>query len=198
VKLAATGPLTLGHRLHSSRTLGGYDMVYSKGALVLRALHFLLSNPESGDDAAFFTMMKDFVNRHRNGFATTESFMQVAGEHFARSPIGRKYGMKDLSWFLSQWIYQTGLPTYQLDYKVEQRDGGFFLKATVLQDKVPEDWVMLLPMTAEFSGGRVARTVVNAIGPKTPIELRLPEKPQKVRLDPDLWIPSEKTSEKGG
>jgi hypothetical protein len=198
MKLYANGPLTLGTRLHSSRTLGGYNLVYVKGALVLRALHFLLSNPETADDSGFFDMMKDFVNRHRNGVATTESFMQVAGEHFARSPNGQKYKLKDLSWFLTEWIYQTGLPSYELEYKVEPREGGFVLRGTLLQKNVPERFAMILPLTFEFSGGRKAHTSIPAIGPKTPVEIRLPEKPRNVRLDPDLWIPSEKTSEKGG
>ena len=50
--------------------------------------------------------------------------------------------------------------------------------------------------TCVCGGNRQARTNVAANGPKTPIELRLPEKPQKVRLDSDLWILSEKTTEK--
>jgi hypothetical protein len=50
--------------------------------------------------------MKDFVDRHRNAMATTESFFQVAEEHFARSPIGQKYGVKDLNWSLEEWFMQ--------------------------------------------------------------------------------------------
>jgi aminopeptidase N len=161
-------------------------------------LHFLLSNPERSDDTAFFVMMKDFVNRHRNRMATSESFMQVAGEHFARSPIGQRYGMRDLNWFLSEWVYHTGLPSYQLEYKAEPREGdGFTLKGTLVQQGVSDAWFMILPITAEFSGGRVAKTTIHANGPRTPFEIRLPEKPQKVRLDPDLWVLSEKVTEKG-
>lgn len=198
MKLHETGPLILGYRLNSSRSRGAAELIYSKGALVLRMLHFLLSDPETADDAGFFTMMKDFVERHRNGVATSESFMQVAGEHFANSPIGKKFQIKDLNWFLTQWIYQTGLPSYHLDYTVEAREGGgFALKGTLLQENVSENWFMVLPLIMDFSGGRQARTSIYAAGPKTNVELRLPEKPQKVRLDPDLWILSEKTSESG-
>jgi hypothetical protein len=161
-------------------------------------LHYLLSDPETADDKAFFAMMKDFVERHRNGVATSESFIQVAGEHFANSPLGRKYQIKDLNWFLGQWVYQTGLPSYRLDYNVEAREGGgFALRGTLLQENVNQNWFMILPLIAEFSGGRQARTSIHALGPKTNIEIRLPEKPQRVRLDPDLWILSEKTSESG-
>jgi aminopeptidase N len=198
-KLYEVGPLILGHRLSTRRSSGAYfTLIYNKGGLVLRMLHFLLSDPATGDDKGFIEMMKDFVERHRNGWATTESFMQVASEHFARSPIGRKYGLQDLNWFLSQWVYQTGLPSYHLDYKFESRPGGgVVLKGMLTQSNVPENWFMPLPLVLEFSGGRVARGTVRALGLKTPVEVPLPEKPKKVKLDPDYWILSEKTSQKG-
>ncbi|HLQ75766.1 MAG TPA: M1 family aminopeptidase, partial [Terriglobia bacterium] len=198
IKLHEVGPLILGSRLDSSQSNDAGSLIYSKGALILRMVHYLLSNPETRSDQGFFDMMKDFVDRHRNGLATTESFFQLAGEHFARSPIGQKYGMKDLNWFLAQWVYRTGLPSYNLEYKIESREGGgFTLKGFVNQSNVSEAWVMPLPLVLEFSGGRIARTTVLANGPKAPVELRLPEKPQKVHLDPDFWILTEKTSEKG-
>ena len=121
-----------------------------------------------------------------------------AGEHFARSSIGQKYGIKDLDWFLNQWVYQTALPNYQLDYKVESREGGgFMLRGTLSQENVPEQWFMPIPLEIEFNGGRIARTSIAVTGSKRAIELRLPEKPQKVRLDPDRWILTDKTGEKG-
>jgi len=196
-KLYEVGPLILGYRLGGSRSSNAASMIYNKGGLVLRMLHYLLSAPDTLDDKGFFDMMKDFVNRHRNGLATTETFMQVAGEHFSRSPIGQRYGIKDLNWFFAQWVYQTRIPNYHLDYRVEPREGGgFTLKGTLLQENVPDDWFMPIPVVAEFSGNRMARLAIAPRGPKTNIELRLPEKPQRVRLDPDLWILTEKTSEK--
>jgi aminopeptidase N len=115
-KLAVVGPIILGHRLSTSKTYGAYQaLIYNKGALVLRMLHFLLSDPASGDDKAFFAMMTDFVERHRDGFASTDDFRVVANEHFARTPVARKYGLKDLNWFFKQWVYETGLPSYKLE-----------------------------------------------------------------------------------
>jgi hypothetical protein len=197
LKLHETGPLILGNRLHSTKSGGARELIYAKGALVLRMLHFLLTDMERNDDSRFYAMMKDFVNRHRAGVATSESFMQVAGEHFAKSPIGMKYGVQDLNWFLSQWVYQTSLPSYQLDYKIEGSAGAFVLKGTVTQTNAPDSWFMPLPIQVDFSGGRSARTTVSARGPKTPFEIKLPEKPSSVKLDPDLWVLSEKTTEKG-
>ena len=56
------GPLILGHRLSTSKTFGGYEsLVYNKGGLVLRMLHFLMTNPSDGNGQPFFDMMRDFV-----------------------------------------------------------------------------------------------------------------------------------------
>jgi hypothetical protein len=43
----------------------------------------------------------------------------------------------------------------------------------------------------------VANANIRAIGPQTPVTLKLPRRPTKVELDPDSWILSEKTSTHG-
>ncbi len=37
---------------------------------------------------------------------------------------------------------------------------------------------------------------VPAYGPERPFQIKLPRKPRKVELDPDLWVLSEKTETK--
>src|SRR5207253_2883976 len=71
-RLVDVGPIILGHRLFTRKTTDAYDaLIYSKGALVLRMLHFLLSDQQTGDYQPFFDMMTDFVNRYRNKTAST-------------------------------------------------------------------------------------------------------------------------------
>lgn len=195
-RLNDVGPIILGHRLNTSKTGGAYStLIYNKGALVLRMLHFLLSNPVNGDDKAFFAMMTDFVERYRNGYASTDDFRAVANEHFARSPIAQKYRMRDLNWFFSQWVYQTGLPTYRAEYQLQDGPGGqAVLSGQVFQENVPENWVMPLPLVLNFGGNQYAVGTVLAYGPKTPFEIKLPMRPKKIELDPKHWVLSEKTS----
>src|SRR5205085_7445778 len=89
-RLVDVGPIILGHRLFTRKTTDAYDaLIYSKGALVLRMLHFLLSDQQTGDYQPFFDMMTDFVNRYRNKTASTDDFRLVANEHFARSQIAK-------------------------------------------------------------------------------------------------------------
>jgi len=195
-RLNDVGPIILGLRLNSSKTIGGYQtLIYSKGGLVLRMLHFLLSDPTTGDGAPFFAMMKDFVQRHRNGVASTDDFRRVANEHFAKSPIARKYQVDNLNWFFSQWIYRSELPSYKLEYKIEdQSDGSVIVKGQVIQQNAGENWFMPIPLTFTLPGNRFANGTVAAYGEKNPFSIKLPVKPNKVELDPNKWILSEKTS----
>lgn len=197
-KLVDVGPLILGHRLSSRKTLQGYQtLVYNKGALTLRMIHFLFTDPVSGNGQPFFDMMKDFVERYRNKTASTNDFRIVANEHFAKTPIAAKYGVKNLDWFFRQWVYQAELPSYELEYQFEdQPDGSVMLSGNVLQTGAPADWFMPLPLIISFGGDKVAQGTVAAYGPKAPFKLKLPSKPQKVELDPRRWVLSEKTSTK--
>ncbi|MGB7217198.1 MAG: M1 family aminopeptidase [Vicinamibacterales bacterium] len=192
------GPLVLGHRLATVESTNAYErLIYNKGALVLRMLHFLLSDLGAGDDLPFFKMMEDFVGRHRNGSATTESFVEVANEHFARSPIAQQFGMKGLDWFFNQWVRQTEVPTYHLDYTLEDQPGGAVsVKGTIVQEGAPEYWTMPVPVVFKFAGGKTEHATILARGPRQPVSLTLSARPQSVELDPDMWVLSEKTSAK--
>jgi aminopeptidase N len=193
-RMTDIGPLILGLRLQSSESMGGYYVLtYYKGGLVLRMLHYLFSDPSTGADAAFFDMMKDFVAKHKNRPATTESFGAVANEHFARTPIAKRYGVGNLGWFFKQWVYQTHLPSYKLDYTIEEVDGKVLVKGNVLQSGAPDDWFMPLPLTIKMGKDQIAKGSVAAKGPSTPFTIALPTRPLEVTLDPDMWILSERT-----
>jgi len=190
------GPLILGQRLSSSKSTNAYStLTYYKGALVLRMLHFLFTNPNTGDGQPFFDMMTDFVNRYRNSSASTEEFAAVAGAHFARTPIAQQYGAKDLGWFFSQWVMQTVLPSYRLEYSIKsEADGSALVEGTVFQENAPDNWVMPIPLVITFGGNQAARGTVLANGAQQPVSIRLPQKPESVELDPDHWVLSDKTS----
>ena len=198
-KLADVGPIILGHRLNTSKTYGAYQaLIYNKGALVLRMLHFLMSNPANGDDKAFFSMMTDFVERHRNGFASTDDFRMVANEHFAKTPLARKYNLVNLNWFFKQWVYESHFPSYTLEYEIrDQPDGSVVVAGQVLQENTNEDFFMPLPIVFSFGDKQFGMGTVLAYGAKRPFEIKLPTRPRKVELDPNQWILSERNSTKG-
>ncbi len=198
-RLNDVGPLILGHRLDTGKTYGAYGtLVYNKGALVLRMMHFLFTDPTTGSGDAFFAMMKDFVERYRNKVASTDDFRKVANEHFVKTPIAQRYKVSDLNWFFRQWVYETGLPSYTLEYTLQdQPDGSTVFSGNVIQENVAENWAMVLPVTFDFGGNSAARTTVLAYGPKMPFNIKLPRRPKKVEFDPQKWVLSDKTSTKG-
>ncbi len=160
-------------------------------------LHFLFIDPSTGKGDAFFEMMADFVRRHSGDSATTEQFIQVANEHFARTPIARKYQLMDLNWFFRQWVYEAYLPSYRMVYSTQsQPDGAVVIQGNVYQENAPDDWFMPLPLLFEFDKNQWVAVTVTAYGPERPFQIKLPKKPRKVELDPDLWVLSEKTETK--
>ena len=197
-RLNDVGPIILGHRLNTNKTRGAYQtLIYNKGALVLRMIHFLLTNPSNGDDKAFYEMMKDFVEKHRNGVASTDDFRRVVNAHFIKTPIARKYQLKNIDWFFDQWVYHSELPSYKLEYSYEkQKNGGVIVKGNVFQEGVPKNWFMPLPITFKLGSNQFANGTVYAYGPKTPFEIKLPVKPVKIEFDPHNWVLSSKTSVK--
>lgn len=197
-RIEDVGPLIMGERLGAGDAgMSSYALIYNKGALVLRMLHFLFTDPQTGDGRPFFDMMADFVRQHANGVASTEDFFAVANEHLAQTPLARQFGYKDLNWFYRQWVLQTYLPSYRLTYHLQDRaDGSVVLVGTLTQDGVPdsEHWFMPLPLWVTYSKGQIAIVPIAVQGKESPVEIKLLERPEKVELDPELWVLSEKTS----
>jgi len=195
-RLVDVGPIILGHRLFTRKTTDAYEaLIYAKGALVLRMLHFLLSDPQTGDYQPFFDMMTDFVNRYRNKTASTDNFRLVANEHFARSPIARTFNIPNLNWLFKQEVYETALPSYELQYQIkDQPDGKVIVSGTISQTNAPNDWIMVLPVKFSFGEKQMAIAPVLVNGPYSVFQIYLPARPKKVELDPEHWIIADKVT----
>jgi aminopeptidase N len=195
-KVAQLGPIILGSRLATRETLNAYQvLIYAKGALILRMLQFLISDPQTGDDKAFFEMLKEFVERNNGRAASTDDFRNLASAYFERSPIGRQYNLKDLNWFFRQWVYEAYLPSYRMEYRLDdQPDGGVLMRGTMHQENAGDKWFMPLPVIVHFGKNKFARSVLYAYGEHKDFALKLPARPSAVQLDPDLWILSDATT----
>ncbi len=198
--VANIGPMIEGHRLSTLETRNGYGaVVVDKGALVIRMMHFLFTNPETQDDKPFFDMMKDFVAQYQGKDASTEDFLALASEHFKGTEIAKKYELADLGWFFRQWVYNAELPSYRLEYHLEpQPDGSAMLKGTLFQEGLPgnEKWFMPIPLVMTYGKDKVARGTIAVLGEETPVNVKVPMMPDKVELDPYLMVLSAKTSVK--
>jgi hypothetical protein len=207
-KLAEIGPLLFGKRLKTRSSVNADDLIIKKGALVLRMLHFLLTDPNKpiSDDLAFAALVKKYEQLCAGKEAGTEELKAAAEIYFKNSPIEKtmraiisdpkdpKPKEVNLDWFFDQWVNQTALPSYRMEYTGARTGEKLFLKGTLFQENVPKDWIMPIPVIIRYVDGKQSRTVICAKGTETPISLELPNMPAGVELDPDMWVLSEKTT----
>jgi len=194
-KVAETAPIILGRMMRRLNSMNFENIINYKGALVMRMLHYLFSDPSTGEDALFFEMLKDFTNQYEFKTASTDDFWLIANKHFPETPAAKKLGLKDLNWFFQQWLYEANLPGYRLEYSMEKGESGeVSLSGKIIQENAPKHWFMPLPVILNLPGDKKIRTMVWANGPETAIKIpSLPSEPDSVELDPDWWILSEKT-----
>jgi aminopeptidase N len=196
-RIADVGSIIGGRRLDTIDTTNAYSqLVVGKGALVIRMLHFLFTDPGTRDDKAFFAMMQDFFMRYSGKAASTEDFLAVANEHFVDTPIAKKFALADLGWFFRQWVYTTHLPTYRLLYHLESNpDGSAVLKGKLYQEDVPADekWFMPIPLVMTYGKDKEARGVIAVLGGEQDVTVDVPQMPDKVELDPELFVLSAKS-----
>lgn len=181
------GPLWLGLRLISPRSGQAYQGVtYSKGAYVLSMLRSLMRAEygSAGDpDQAFIDMMHDFMERHRDIPASTESFKAVAEKHMTKAMDLQRNGRLD--WFFHEWVWDTQVPRYNFKYDLQPAEGGKFrVHAELTQSEVDEHFAMFVPIYADFGDGMVRLSQYPIAGNSTRnINIILDRKPKKVAIN---------------
>jgi len=181
------GPLWLGLRLISPRSGQAYQGVtYSKGAYVLSMLRSLMRAEygTAGDpDQAFIDMMHDFMERHRDIPASTESFKAVAEKHMTKKMDLQQNGRLD--WFFREWVWGTQVPRYNFKYDVQPAEGGKFkVRAEITQSEVDENFAMFVPIYADFGDGMVRLSQAAIAGNSTrTVNFILDRHPKKVALN---------------
>lgn len=171
------GPIGHGLRANVADSPGAYfSLAYNKGAYVLHMLRGVLRGL-SGSDEVFFQVLKDFVAAYEGAPASTDDFKAVLTK---RAPA-------DWDWFFDQWVHGAAVPTYAWDYRPDGAtpDGKFRVILRVRQTDVPAGFKMLVPVRAQFSGGRSGDMMVMIDQPEKEIPLTLPAKPKKLELNPD-------------
>lgn len=170
------GPISLGRRLASSVSPIDYNiLIYEKGAYVLHMLRMLFFDFTTGNDEPFRAMMRDFVETHRGGEASTADFRRVVERHAG----------VDMGWFFDQWVHGTAIPTYRYAWKTERgADGGLRLKLRVRQTVEPDvPFDMLVLVRAEFGEGRSTVVRIRVNEPEHIFEFPMPIEPTDVVLN---------------
>jgi len=181
------GPLWLGIRLISPKSEQAYQGVtYSKGAYVLAMLRSLMrADYGSGGnpDQAFIDMMKDFMERHRDTPASSESFKIIAEKHMTKKMDLQQNGRLD--WFFREWVLGTQVPRYTFKYEVQPSEGGKFKVHTeITQSEVDENFAMFVPVFINFGEGMVRVSQVELVGNSTrTYSFIVDRQPKKVALN---------------
>jgi hypothetical protein len=177
------GPLWMGQRLISPRTADAYQNVtYPKGAYMLQMLRSIMYTSQDGDKQ-FIAMMHDFVESHRDKPASTESFKAIVEKHISKSMDLAGNGHMD--WFFNEWVYGTQIPKYDFNYQLTPADGGKTkLHMTISQSAVDDQFIMLVPVFADFGKGMVRMGQLEIRGNSShSVDVLLPAQPKKVVLN---------------
>ena len=180
------GPIWLGHRLSTSSNPDGYNaIVYKKACWVLHMLRGLMTDPNTGSDAKFFTMLRDFATAYGGKNASTEDFIRHAAKYMA--PGTDLDHNHRLDWFFDEWVYGTGIPTYSIDSNVRRiATNRYVIQGSIEQSDVPKNFEMLVPVIACVGQEKrvpLGRVVVSAN--KARFKFTTSSKPSRISIDED-------------
>jgi hypothetical protein len=178
------GPLTQGYRLNSERTGAvAQFLIYPKGAYVLHMLRMMMFDHRGGTgDMNFLRMMRDFVTTNYNRDVSTEDFKAIAEKHMLAGMDVQKNGKLD--WFFNEWVYGTEMPSYRMTYSISEEGGKVLLSGRVSQAGVKDNFVMMVPIYADYGKGWAYLGTARMVGNQT-AELKgipLPSAPKKVTV----------------
>jgi hypothetical protein len=177
------GGLDMGYRLDTGKTGAASQAVtYSKGGYILHMLRMMMWNPKEGN-SRFLSMLKDLVTTCANGFITTDDFQAHVEKHM--TPLMNLHGDNKMDWFFDQWVYDTQLPRYDIDYKITKSDDGKpKAELKVKQSQVSDDFVMIVPVYGQFGKNiiRLCQIRIKGNAETQTISIPLPKKPKKLLL----------------
>jgi hypothetical protein len=184
--IAEAGPVTLGHRLTSSKFPDAYERVlYGRGTWLIHMLRTMLREASGGEsDALFFSALKDLLAASPNHKISTLD-LQRAFEQVMPAQL-RYEGRKSLDWFFDSWINGNSIPQVSLD-GVHMTPSTHKLKVTgtILEDHAAKDMVTAVPLYAVDAAGKSHfLAFVFADDVKTEFTVMAPADTKQILLDP--------------
>jgi hypothetical protein len=173
------GPLVQGVKLISGKTGRTYqNLIYPKGAFVLHMLRMMMYDHGKTGDARFKAMMQDFVKTNYNKPVSTNDFKLAVERNITPEMDIDKN--KKMDWYFDQWIYGTEMPSYKFEYQIQ----GNSLTGTITQSNVSKNFVMIVPIYADFGNGWQFLANVTLAGNDTLDigKINLPKTPKKVAI----------------
>jgi aminopeptidase N len=171
----SAGAIVLGDRLRTSRTPRARETItYEKGTWVLHMLRRIMG------DQKFFAMLSELRKKYEYKTVSTEQFRELAAQF-----LPPNFSDPGLENFFSHWVYSTGIPTLEMQYKVTGKEPALKLNGVIRQSGVPEDFSVGVAVSVQTAaGGPKTETRVQTANGETPFSVSLKQRPSRVILDP--------------
>jgi hypothetical protein len=170
----SAGPIGIGPRLISTRNPEAFRAVSAKGVWIIHMLRVMLRQDGQNSDAKFLAMLNEFMTTYDGKAASAWDFRRAV-----EKSIGKK-----LDWFFDQWILDTGIPTYVVDYKIDEAGNQYTLRGTITQSGVPDGFMMPVPIYADD-----AYLGTIQVGESDgQFRFQVSKKPERVLIDPEMTI----------
>src|SRR5260370_22416764 len=146
--LGSAGPVTLGHRLVSSKFPNAFDPVlYGRGTWLVHMLRTLLRQAGDGkSDALFFSALQGLLSKSTNHKISTLD-LQCAFEQVL-PPALHYEGKKSLDWFFDSWVNGTSIPEFNLEKVRVTGKAGVKVSGLIRQRHADKDLVTAVPVFA--------------------------------------------------
>jgi hypothetical protein len=154
---------------------GPYLVPRIKGTFLLHQLRLRLGNE------AFLRLMGAFSEAHASRAASADEFVAAASA----------VAGADLGPFVAQWTSRKGLPQLRPAVRVDRAESGWTVEITVTQSGEPYH---LFGSVAIDAGGKRRLHPIEIRQARENIEVRVPERPERVAFDPGGDIPVATTS----
>lgn len=186
---ADIGPVSIGSRLSSSKSPDAYDVVvYSKGAWVFHMIREMLREPNSKDpDARFIALLHTLVTKYAEKALSTDDL-----QHEVEAVMTHKMdleGGRSMEWFFQQYVHNTGIPHYRVEFTSRRVEKGFQVRGKLYQTDVPRSFIAPVPLyiSSGVGHGNYLGTVVT-IGEETPFSIHTSSDPHKILVDPHMTL----------
>lgn len=190
--MESEGPIWLGGRLSNSLEPEGYDdIVYKKACWVLHMLRLLLTDPQTGSDARFFQMLREFLTAYRGESPSTEDFVRHAEKYMTHAAdLDRD---KRLDWFFKEWVYSTDLPEYKLKSSTRRLASGVYQIEGTITQTGDRDFEMLVPVSVFYRSvspraARPKRLLVAVTGAGGHFSFTSSVAPERIAIDEDACL----------
>jgi hypothetical protein len=171
------GPVWMGRRLSTSSVPDGYtETVYTKSTWIVHMLRTMMQD-EDGSDDRFLGMLREFLEDFDGRPASTWDLKSAIEKHMTARMDASGDGTMD--WFFDQWVFGTGVPTYDLTYTIEPSGEAFVAAGRITQAGVSE---FLMPVPVYAGATYLGDVVVSDAGGT--FSFTLDEEPDDLELDP--------------